>query len=66
MRVDRFDFDLPEDRIALRPANPRGAARLLAVSPGGAPELADHRVGCTPDRLNDTAKSLRHRLKSSG
>jgi S-adenosylmethionine:tRNA ribosyltransferase-isomerase len=29
MRVDHFDFDLPQDRIALRPAVPREAARLL-------------------------------------
>ena len=29
MKVDLFDFDLPEDRIALRPASPREAARLL-------------------------------------
>ena len=31
MRVDLFDFDLPPERIALRPAEPREAARLLAV-----------------------------------
>jgi S-adenosylmethionine:tRNA ribosyltransferase-isomerase len=31
MRVDEFDFDLPEDRIALRPARPRDSARLLVV-----------------------------------
>jgi S-adenosylmethionine:tRNA ribosyltransferase-isomerase len=35
MRVDLFDFDLPEDRIALRPANPRDAAKLLVVRPQG-------------------------------
>ena len=31
MRVDLFDFDLPPDRIALRPANPRDSARLLLL-----------------------------------
>ena len=31
MRVDAFDFALPPDRIALRPASPRDSARLLAV-----------------------------------
>ena len=31
MRVDLFDFDLPTDRIALRPARPRDAARMLLV-----------------------------------
>ncbi len=35
MRVDLFDFELPEERIALRPARPRDAARLLVVKPGG-------------------------------
>src|SRR5215470_10812145 len=34
MRTDLFDFDLPDDRIALEPASPRGAARLLVVHPG--------------------------------
>ena len=33
MRVDLFDFDLPEARIALRPATPRDGARLLKVVP---------------------------------
>ena len=31
MNVDLFDFDLPAERIALRPANPRDAARLLVL-----------------------------------
>lgn len=31
MRVDAFDFELPGDRIALRPARPRDAARMLVV-----------------------------------
>ena len=38
MRVDLFDFDLPDDRIALRPAEPRDSARLLVVRPDAAPE----------------------------
>jgi S-adenosylmethionine:tRNA ribosyltransferase-isomerase len=32
MRVDLFDFDLPPDRIALRPASPRDSARLMLVA----------------------------------
>ncbi|TXG84778.1 MAG: tRNA preQ1(34) S-adenosylmethionine ribosyltransferase-isomerase QueA [Sphingomonadales bacterium] len=49
MRVDLFDFDLPEDRIALRPASPRDAARLLEVTPDAKP--ADRHVCDLPDRL---------------
>lgn len=44
MRVDLFDFDLPEENIALRPASPRDSARLLVVRPDGEPLLADHCV----------------------
>lgn len=33
MRVADFDFDLPDERIALRPAKPRDAAKLLVVEP---------------------------------
>jgi S-adenosylmethionine:tRNA ribosyltransferase-isomerase len=38
MRTDLFDFALPEDRIALRPAHPRDSARLLVVRPNRALE----------------------------
>lgn len=51
MRVDDFDFYLPGERIALRPCEPREAARLLAVTPGTAHELADRRVGELPGLL---------------
>jgi S-adenosylmethionine:tRNA ribosyltransferase-isomerase len=33
MRVDAFDFDLPPELIALHPAEPRDAARMLVVEP---------------------------------
>jgi S-adenosylmethionine:tRNA ribosyltransferase-isomerase len=49
MRTDLFDFDLPADRIALRPAAPRDAARLLVVGPGGA--LDDRKIADLPDLL---------------
>jgi S-adenosylmethionine:tRNA ribosyltransferase-isomerase len=32
MRVDLFDFDLPPELIALRPARPRDAARMLVLA----------------------------------
>jgi S-adenosylmethionine:tRNA ribosyltransferase-isomerase len=48
MRVDLFDFDLPPERIALRPAEPRAAARLLTVEADG---LADRVVGDLPGLL---------------
>jgi S-adenosylmethionine:tRNA ribosyltransferase-isomerase len=50
MRVDLFDFDLPEDRIALRPAEPRDAARMLVVRPGAG--LEDRIVRDLPDLLS--------------
>ncbi|MFZ2490762.1 MAG: tRNA preQ1(34) S-adenosylmethionine ribosyltransferase-isomerase QueA [Thermoanaerobaculia bacterium] len=44
MRVDHFDFDLPQDRIALRPVEPRDSARLLVVHPNASPMFEDRRV----------------------
>jgi len=49
MRTDLFDFDLPPDRIALRPARPRDAARLLVVRQGA--PLEDRIVRDLPDLL---------------
>ena len=51
MRTDLFDFELPSDRIALRPVAPRDAARLLVVRPGTQRELEDRAVGDLPDLL---------------
>ncbi|WP_396592774.1 tRNA preQ1(34) S-adenosylmethionine ribosyltransferase-isomerase QueA [Brevundimonas sp. R86498] len=48
MKTADFDFDLPEDRIALRPAQPRESARLLVVR-GDA--LADHTIADLPGFL---------------
>jgi S-adenosylmethionine:tRNA ribosyltransferase-isomerase len=49
MRVDLFDFELPPDRIALRPAVPRDAARMLCVSADGT--LSDATIRDLPSRL---------------
>jgi len=48
MRVDLFDFELPNDRIALRPARPRDSARLLLVDGDG---TSDRQVMELPDLL---------------
>ena len=48
MRVDLFDFALPQDNIALRPAVPRDSAKLLNVS---GDRLSDHSVSDLPQLL---------------
>jgi len=50
MKTQLFDFELPADRIALRPAVPRDAARLLVVKPGES-GLDDRSVCDLPDLL---------------
>src|SRR5579863_8495655 len=47
MRVDLFDFDLPPERIALAPASPREAARMLIVDKDDA--LDDRHIGDLPE-----------------
>ncbi|WP_043743294.1 tRNA preQ1(34) S-adenosylmethionine ribosyltransferase-isomerase QueA [Paramagnetospirillum magneticum] len=49
MKVDDFDFDLPRDLIAERPAEPRDSARLLHVPAAGG--LADLGVRDLPGLL---------------
>ncbi len=49
MKVDAFDFSLPDDRIALRPAEPRDTARMLVVVPGNG--LQDRSVRDLPALL---------------
>ena len=48
MRVDLFDFDLPPERIALRPARPRDSARMLCVTGS---TIEDATVRDLPSRL---------------
>ena len=48
MRVDLFDFDLPPERIALRPARPRDSARLLLVRGSN---ISDRQVLDLPELL---------------
>jgi S-adenosylmethionine:tRNA ribosyltransferase-isomerase len=60
MRVDEFDFDLPDELIALRPASPRDSARMLVVCANGTIEhsfvrdLPNYLNGCDVLVLNDT------------
>lgn len=49
MLLSDFDFDLPDDRIALRPAEPRDSAKLLVVRPDG--PFEDRAVCDLPDLL---------------
>jgi S-adenosylmethionine:tRNA ribosyltransferase-isomerase len=49
MRTDLFDFELPAENIALRPASPRDSARMLVVQPGGV--LRDRIVSDLPQWL---------------
>jgi S-adenosylmethionine:tRNA ribosyltransferase-isomerase len=49
MRVDLFDFELPPERIALRPVSPRDTAQMLCVAGDGA--LTDKHVGDLPSLL---------------
>ena len=51
MRTDLFDFELPPDRIALRPVAPRDAARMLVVRPHDVRTLEDGAVRDLPDLL---------------
>ena len=48
MRVELFDFDLPTESIALRPASPRDSARMLVVRGG---EMADRVMADLPSEL---------------
>lgn len=49
MKVDLFDFELPESAIAQSPASPRESARMLRIPASGA--FTDHRVRDLPDIL---------------
>ena len=42
MKVSEFDFELPVERIALRPVRPRDSARLLVIRPDD--HLRDHHI----------------------
>jgi len=57
MRVDDFDFELPHERIAMRPARPRDSARMLVVRPGSAPLLDDRGVRSEERRVGKECRS---------
>ena len=49
MKVDLFDFELPQERIALRPVRPRDSAKMLLVPSSGS--MADKNVSDLPQCL---------------
>lgn len=51
MHVSLFDFELPDDRIALRPVQPRDTAKMLVVRPDNALRFDDRIVRDLPDLL---------------
>jgi len=51
MKVNLFDFELPSERIALRPVRPRDAARMLVVRGSDAP-FEDRSVKDLPSLLS--------------
>jgi len=51
LRTDLFDFHLPDSLIALRPASPRDAARLLVVDPRAPDQLAEKLITDLPALL---------------
>ena len=76
MDVSLFDFELPQERIALRPAHPRDSARMLVVWPDGRLEhrlvrdLADYLRPGDALLVNDTrvipARLRGERLRATG
>lgn len=51
MRIDGFDYDLPQDLIAQEPAETRDESRLLAISRVGPLACAQHRFADLADLL---------------
>lgn len=49
MDVGLFDFELPEDRIALRPVEPKDSSRMMVLGTTG--EIEDRRMLDLPDYL---------------
>ena len=60
MRTDLFDFELPAEHIALRPAQPRESARMLVVQGDGV--LRDRTIAELPHwlRAGRPARRQRH------
>src|SRR5262249_41298844 len=63
MRTELFDFILPEDRIALRPASPRDAARLLVIRAGELAQFEDRSIRDLPELLRGGDAVVGHDTK---
>ena len=48
MKLDVFDYSLPAEKIATKPAHPRESARLLDLSGGGIADYVSYELGWSP------------------
>ena len=65
MRTDLFDFELPEDRIALRPVTPRDSARMLVVGRSPSPHSCTQWGEGHAESVSSTRREGQHKFEQA-